>query len=772
MYARSAWFCALFALSSLSCNTPKVAEVDDAGSDGGLSSLSQALVSDRDSDGVVDTSDNCPDVANADQKNSNSAGPGDACELALVLKHGLLSRYALYGSHKQLLILPLPLLFVSQPDLLRITAKAPSNSLAALNLLGPNELGVASPGQILPSQLGAISGNEVLSIGIGQADALRNALARSVWLRVQGTANLSLTFFHGASVVGTMTGSSQPGASIKRFDASAPFDRVEIRATSGSFSIRGQGPAVMFAIGNAQPTCPTGYTRVGTSCVDIDECSGIDRVCDALTTCVNTPGSFTCGACPPGYRGTGATGCTDIDECEEESDACSDLTTCSNTAGSYTCGACPEGYAGDGRTCADLDECTAGTDTCDPLVTCHNTQGSYTCGSCPAGYEGGGATGCTDIDECSGPNHACDALTTCTNTPGSFTCGACPAGYAGDGIAGCADVDECAQGLHNCSPLVTCGNTPGSFQCGDCPSGYRGDGRTCTDVNECSEHSDLCSALVACANTQGGYTCGACPDGYTGDGQTCTDIDECEANPCDSRTACSNSEGSYACGACPAGYVGNGYAGCVDVDECMQESTTARRSSPAPIQMAATNAATAQLAIRATGAPAQTSTSVSRIRMNAATSSPAPIPLGATHAAPAPRATRAMAGGRRIHHNSRQVGGYDRMIVSQHPVLRPQSAATRGVGSRVAARAITTFREPSLGTTFRFRRYRAAADDVERPGPHGRELQMQPRHRAAGPRRPQPAPSACAWSLSRVNPQAGRLGSSSRSTIAVHIGTF
>ena len=35
---------------------------------------------------------------------------------------------------------------------------------------------------------------------------------------------------------------------------------------------------------------------------------------DPLVTCINTPGGFTCGACPPGYTGTGHY-CSDIDEC-------------------------------------------------------------------------------------------------------------------------------------------------------------------------------------------------------------------------------------------------------------------------------------------------------------------------------------------------------------------------------------------------------------------------------------------------------------------------
>ncbi len=73
-----------------------------------------------------------------------------------------------------------------------------------------------------------------------------------------------------------------------------------------------------------------------------------DTGCDTLTSCTNTPGTRTCGACPNGYTGTGATGCTDINECLTSNGGCDALTLCSNTAGGRTCGACPGGYSGSG----------------------------------------------------------------------------------------------------------------------------------------------------------------------------------------------------------------------------------------------------------------------------------------------------------------------------------------------------------------------------------------------------------------------------------------
>ena len=47
---------------------------------GGLGTLSTSVLPDADSDGVVDTEDNCPLNANADQLDSDSDGAGDACD--------------------------------------------------------------------------------------------------------------------------------------------------------------------------------------------------------------------------------------------------------------------------------------------------------------------------------------------------------------------------------------------------------------------------------------------------------------------------------------------------------------------------------------------------------------------------------------------------------------------------------------------------------------------------------------------------------------------
>lgn len=47
----------------------------------------------------------------------------------------------------------------------------------------------------------------------------------------------------------------------------------------------------------------------GPPCENTDPCAINNGGCDPLTTCINSPGGRTCGACPGGYSGTGASGC-------------------------------------------------------------------------------------------------------------------------------------------------------------------------------------------------------------------------------------------------------------------------------------------------------------------------------------------------------------------------------------------------------------------------------------------------------------------------------
>lgn len=68
--------------------------------------------------------------------------------------------------------------------------------------------------------------------------------------------------------------------------------------------------------------------------VDVDECAFPIPLCSAnpRVQCINLPGGFRCGACPPGYAGNGHY-CTDIDECQLNNGGCSlsPRVQCTNT---------------------------------------------------------------------------------------------------------------------------------------------------------------------------------------------------------------------------------------------------------------------------------------------------------------------------------------------------------------------------------------------------------------------------------------------------------
>ncbi|CAB3979783.1 cartilage oligomeric matrix -like [Paramuricea clavata] len=157
--------------------------------------------------------------------------------------------------------------------------------------------------------------------------------------------------------------------------------------------------------------CPAGYEWNGTDCVDINECT---RASPCNSSCTNLIPGYRCGGCPAGHRGSAPSGigleqatnskqsCEDIDECLEGGHLCDGNAKCINTIGSYKCGACNAGYIGNGYSgCIPGDFCDAGVSDCHSNATC-TSQGSgrYTC-ECKVGFGGNGYEECgpdTDLD--------------------------------------------------------------------------------------------------------------------------------------------------------------------------------------------------------------------------------------------------------------------------------------------------------------------------------------------------------------------------------------
>ena len=344
-----------------------------------------------------------------------------------------------------------------------------------------------------------------------------------------------------------------------------------------------------FAEGDYQCDCIEGFEKINVYCRDINECDGVDHICDADAECINTDGSYTC-ACQTGFSGTGTGGdCVNIDECDPGLPSpCDGTAICVDTEGSYTCG-CAAGFFSTGGVCNDIDECQNGDHNCCTSAGCFCTNdiNPFTCG-CDEGYDGDGfllsigGAACTNSDECTSATHNCDIdnNAACTDTTGGFEC-FCPGNSEGDGIlvadggVSCTDVDECEPcdtdvGTCLCSENADCTNLPNTYNC-ECVAGFTGDGTTCLDLNECDLATDNCDENAECINTIASFSC-VCSTGFTGDGETCADDDECLlGTPCDNtaNSECVNNDGGFTCD-CVEGFV-KIEENCLDLDECFED---------------------------------------------------------------------------------------------------------------------------------------------------------------------------------------------------------
>lgn len=226
-------------------------------------------------------------------------------------------------------------------------------------------------------------------------------------------------------------------------------------------------------VGSFKCNCHPGFIQVNSSCEDVDECKS--SVCPSSMPCINTFGSFTCD-CGSGQQYDAIEKkCIDVDECSTGQYICNTRARCINTIGSYYC-ECPAGYQGRGIVvCADVNECRQKPGICGPNSVCRNTKGGYQC-LCRPGYIRRNDS-CIDYDECSNEVHKCKRHSSCVNTAGSYQC-QCKQGFFRNGPY-CIDLNECQGKWHNCDVNAWCTNTAGSYRC-FCKRGYRGNGVTCT----------------------------------------------------------------------------------------------------------------------------------------------------------------------------------------------------------------------------------------------------------------------------------------------------
>ncbi|XP_048223975.1 LOW QUALITY PROTEIN: cubilin [Perognathus longimembris pacificus] len=219
--------------------------------------------------------------------------------------------------------------------------------------------------------------------------------------------------------------------------------------------------------------CEAGWTFSPNSpaCTqDIDECLQNPFPCSELVNCINTQGSFYCGACPRGWEGNGYY-CHDINECEIDNGGCSvaPLVECVNIPGSFRCGDCPPGYSGNGKVCTPINPCLLNNGGCHPQASCSLSSGSVPLCTCLPGYTGNGygPNGCVQLSgNCLG--HPC-LHGQCIETVSGYFC-QCQPGWAG---ANCSEnINECVS--NPCLNGGTCVDGINSFSC-ECTSSWTGD---------------------------------------------------------------------------------------------------------------------------------------------------------------------------------------------------------------------------------------------------------------------------------------------------------